>query len=182
MTLQDLVMPLDRILKREGIAYAIIGAYAVAAWGEVRATRDIDLLCDEADLDRLKAALAKAKLVHEHRTGDAQDPVKDVVRIQISLDGTLYEIDVLFGIRSAPPRIVDRSRVVELEGLSLKVASPEDLIILKLLAGSARDFEDALSIMRIQKHRIDRTLLQDLCPDSIAVALRRLMDLAAGSS
>jgi len=52
MNLRDVLARIDGLLKRCGIEYAVIGGYAVAAWGEVRATRDIDLslirqLCPE---------------------------------------------------------------------------------------------------------------------------------------
>ena len=49
MTLSALLKPLDSILKKCQIRYAVIDGYAVAAWGEVRATRDVDLLCATGD-------------------------------------------------------------------------------------------------------------------------------------
>ena len=38
VTLAELLAPLDRLMRAEGIAYLLIGGYAVSAWGEVRAT------------------------------------------------------------------------------------------------------------------------------------------------
>jgi hypothetical protein len=45
MSLADLLRQIDAIFKNCRIPYAVIGGYAVAAWGEERATRDIDLFC-----------------------------------------------------------------------------------------------------------------------------------------
>ncbi len=84
MKLKDLLAPLDELLRRERIKYAVIGGYAVAVWGEVRATRDIDLLCSAADLGPLVAALARADMRYERRTGDLDDPVSEVVKIDLS--------------------------------------------------------------------------------------------------
>ena len=55
------------------------------------------------------------------------------------------------------------------------VASPEDTIVLKLPAGSPRDLEDALGILRLQGGRRDVSLLRDLCPNSLHDALGRLL-------
>ena len=57
MNLTDLLGPLDLIFKKCGAPYAVIGGYAVAAWGEERATRDIDLLCHAGHTKALLDAL-----------------------------------------------------------------------------------------------------------------------------
>ena len=178
MKLRDVLAPLDEILKRHDIPYAVIGGYAVAAWGEVRATRDIDLYCNAVDLDRLKQALEGARLNFEHRPGDPDDHISHVVRIQAGTEAVPYEIDIVIGIRGSPPGILGRAHRLEIEGFYLPVASPEDTIILKLLAGSARDLEDALSILQLQKGRFSMSLLQELCPSRLAESLERLVQLS----
>ena len=175
MKLKDLLAPLDELFRQERIKYAVIGGYAVAVWGEVRATRDVDLLCSAADLDPLVAALAKADVHYERRTGDPDDPISEVVKIDVSSEQDTYVIDVLAGIRGAPRGIVERARQVTLEGLVLPVASPEDTVLLKLLAGSHRDVDDALGIVRMQAGRLDLALLHDLCPPNLKSALDLLL-------
>jgi predicted nucleotidyltransferase len=175
MKLEDLLAPLNELFRREQIRYAVIGGYAVAAWGEVRATRDIDLLCRAVDLGSLVAALAKADIRFERRTGDLDDPVSEVVKIDVTSESGAYEIDVLAGIRGAPAGIVERARQVTLEGLVLPVASPEDTVVLKLLAGSRRDIDDAISIIRLQTGRLDLALLRDLCPPDLRSTLESLL-------
>ena len=81
MRLKDLLAPLDEIFRREQIKYAVIGGYAVAVWGEVRATRDIDLLCSAPDIGLLVGALAKANMRFERRTGDFDDALS-IIRMQ----------------------------------------------------------------------------------------------------
>jgi len=175
MRLKGLLAPLDEIFRREQIKYAVIGGYAVAVWGEVRATRDIDLLCSAPDIGLLVGALAKANMRFERRTGDFDDPVSEVIKIDVSAEEGTYVIDVLAGIRGAPRGIVERARQIALEGLVLPVASPEDTVLLKLLAGSRRDVDDALSIIRMQAGRLDLALLRDLCPPNLKSALDLLL-------
>src|SRR6184192_1048245 len=62
-------------LEAAGIAYAVVGGNAVAAWvsrvdeAAVRNTRDVDLLIRRADLDAAAAALAAAGFVRRHAMG-----------------------------------------------------------------------------------------------------------------
>jgi hypothetical protein len=175
MTLRDLLAPIDELLREEEIRYAVIGGYAVAAWGQVRATQDIDLLCSTADVSRLVKRLEKAGLRFDQRTGDADDPIESVIRIEMGSEQNPYEVDVIAGIRGVPPGILERVHGVEFHGLIIPVASPEDTVILKLLGGSARDLEDALSILRIQGKRLSLPLIRDLCPAEMKETLNRLI-------
>jgi predicted nucleotidyltransferase len=173
MSLADLFGPLDELLRRSGVRYAVIGAYAVAAWGTIRATRDLDLLIETKDIDLLRAALSQAGFDFEYRPGDPDDPIQCVLRL-IS-EGGPQEIDVLAGIKGSPPGITDRVAVVELSRLKLRVAAPEDVIVLKLLAGSLQDIEDARAILRTQGTLISRHLLLQLCPAHLQGTLQSLL-------
>ncbi len=59
-------------LENAGIAYAVIGGNAVAAWvgrvdqSAVRFTQDVDLLILRSDLDATKAALETAGFIYRH--------------------------------------------------------------------------------------------------------------------
>jgi predicted nucleotidyltransferase len=182
MNLRDILNLFDQLLRQNGISYAVIGGYAVAAWGELRATRDLDLLCRTKDLESLKSALRKANLDFEHRTGDAEDPIADVIRIEVGPPGSPYEVDLLAGIRGIPEGIFERSRGVQIDDLEVPVASPEDMIVLKLLGGSARDLEDARGILRMQQGKLDLLLLGRLCPESLGENLEALLQSAGSAS
>src|SRR5436190_17645167 len=62
-------------LRKAGIAYAVVGGNAVAAWvsrvdeAAVRNTRDVDLLLRRADFETTKAAFARAGFLHRHVRG-----------------------------------------------------------------------------------------------------------------
>ncbi len=177
MNLETIIAPVIRLLEVNHIPYAVIGGYAVAAWGEMRATRDVDLFCLVSDLPKLKSALKAAGIVFEHRTGDLEDPISDVVRIDVGSPENLYEIDVLAGIQGAPGGLLQRSRVVPFQGMELRVAGPEDMIVLKLLSGSPLDLEDARGILRVQKTVIDVGLLRQICPDHLGDDLEALLSM-----
>jgi predicted nucleotidyltransferase len=174
MSLFAIFTRLDHFFNREQIPYAVIGGSAVAVWGEIRATQDIDLLCSVADIKRITDSLTREGLKFEHRTGDSDDPISDVVRIDLGDALPSCEVDIL-GIRGAPAGILERRIRIQVQGHSVPVVAAEDLIVLKLLAGSARDLEDARKIVHLRRERIDRLLLRRLCPSELNAALDALL-------
>jgi predicted nucleotidyltransferase len=165
MNFIDLFEKIDSIFSKCQIAYALIGGYAVAAWGEERATQDIDLLC-LSDSQKIIRILREENLQFEHRVGDWDDPISEVIRINWDDEDNPLEVDILIGIKNAPIGILDRIHRLTIEGLAIPVASPEDIILLKLLAGSARDIDDARSILQIQGAKLDCNLIRQLCPEN----------------
>jgi predicted nucleotidyltransferase len=164
VNLPEIFVRLDELFSRGNIRYAVIGGYAVAVWGEIRATQDIDILCSTADIKRFTNELALAGCKFEHRTGDVDDPISEVVRIDFGDPAQPCEVDVLAGIRDAPAGILERRLTIVMEGHSVPVVCAEDLIVLKLLAGSARDLEDARSVVHLHRDRLNIPLLRRLCP------------------
>ncbi len=114
----SLLKRIARELDREGVPYMIIGGQAVLVHGEPRFTRDIDIT----------VAL----------TPDSLQKVVRVVRksgLEILTDN--------------PEKFVRETRVLLLiDGYPVKFASPEDVIILKVISGRARDYEDIKGILR----------------------------------
>jgi predicted nucleotidyltransferase len=175
VSLRETFSILNAFFTREDIPYALIGGYAVAVWGEIRATKDIDLLCHAADIRRINEGLKRAGFKFEHRTGDVDDPVSDVVRIELGDSLVTCVVDVLAGIRGAPAGVLDRCVWIQIEGNSVPVVSAEDLVVLKLLAGSVRDLEDARSILHLHGDRLDIPMLRRLCPPEINSALQTIL-------
>jgi predicted nucleotidyltransferase len=175
MNFIDLFGKIDAIFCKCQIAYAVIGGYAVAAWGEERATRDIDLLC-LSDSQKIIKTLQEENLQFEHRLGDWDDPISEVIRIDLNDKDSLFEVDILIGIRNAPSGILDRLRKLTIEGVTIPVAAPEDVILLKLLAGSSRDLDDAKSILQIQGAKLDFDLIRQMCPKTHKAALENILN------
>ena len=128
-----------RLLASIGVDYAVIGAHAVNCWLEPRLTADIDLTvaADRAQLDSLRARLSSEgfRVAREHGADAPSGP--DFVRF-VSADGeTVIEVQAA---KTDYQREVIRRAVGTAEGL--RVATVEDLIVLKLIADRTKDRVD----------------------------------------
>jgi hypothetical protein len=80
--IRDRLLRAAGALEKAGVAYAVIGGNAVAAWvgqvdeSAVRFTRDVDLLIRRADLDSARRALEQVGFIYRH-----------AARVDMFLDG-----------------------------------------------------------------------------------------------
>jgi predicted nucleotidyltransferase len=112
------------------------------------------------DLEGLAKILSAEGLSVETRMGEEGDPLGFVLRIY---DRDRNQVDLIGGIRRLEPDFFKRALVDEFDGLKLRIASPEDLIALKLFAGGPQDIEDARGVLTIQSAGIDKDLVLSLC-------------------
>jgi hypothetical protein len=133
---------LARLLSSEGIDYAIIGAHAVNAWVEPRFTADIDITIEAKvpALRRLQAVLIAEgfRLAVEHEAGLPSGP--DFVRF-VSLDGSI--VLELQAAKTEFQREVIRRAVPAGDA---RVATVEDLIVMKLIADRPKDRIDLVEL------------------------------------
>lgn len=136
-----MVHPLSEIallLERATVRYVVIGAHAVNAWIEPRITADVDVTVEVApDLERLKEMLADAgyRLTGTHGADQSSGP--DFLRFVSSNDAVVLELQVA---KTAFQREVIRRAVSVTDGP--RVATVEDLIVMKLIANRPKDQAD----------------------------------------
>jgi len=132
-----------RLLDQAGVAYAVIGAHAVNAWVEPRLTADIDVTAhaDARGINRLEKVLAGAGWSLERQHGATQPSGPDFVRFA-SAD-RLITLEVQTAKTDLQREVIHRAVVAE-DGV--RVATPEDLIVLKLIANRPKDQADLLAL------------------------------------
>jgi len=161
--IEDVIRDITKILEEERVNYVIIGGIAVVAWGNIRTTRDIDIILyiNAKDADGLEAALKKEKF--SIQAEDIRDALKERSHFTIFDELSEYYIDTK-GIYSENDRItLERRRRVSLADLAFFVASPEDTIANKLLFGSEQDVKDAEGIYARQFGNLDMAYLEERC-------------------
>lgn len=132
--------------------WAIIGAVARNAWAPPRATTDLDLavMADHATLVAVAGALESLgySRVREQRV-EAGDPLPDILVFRAD-DSELRQGDLLVAKTSFEDDVLRRAETVTLEDIRLPVASPEGIVVYKLLADRPRDREDIRAILSTQ--------------------------------
>jgi hypothetical protein len=115
-----------RLLNEAGVRYVVVGGFALALHGAVRATKDVDVLI-EPTIDNARRAL---EALGQLRFGVARelDPA-DVIAKPLTIIGDDPRVDLLtlaWSVRYADA--APRARTVEIEGVEIPYADIDTLI------------------------------------------------------
>lgn len=154
-----LLLDVVEILRREKVDCAVIGAFALAVLGVVRATTDVDALLFTAPgrLAKLENLFKRAGFGTELRTAEADDPVSGMLVLS---DDFHNHVELLGGLRNMDPQILSRTLEVKFRGETLRIVGREDFIAMKCFAGSPQDLLDARSAYQAAPGPIDLDLLR----------------------
>ncbi len=141
-------------LERSGVECAAYGGLALGMYGEPRETRDADFAVTGVDVERARLALAIA--FSNVRFGGC-----DVSRLSLVGGTQVNTVDLVIPRSSRFAGNVFRRAVTgSLRGHEIRATSPEDFVILKVLATRERDLEDARSVIEMQGTRLDEALIR----------------------
>jgi hypothetical protein len=156
VTLADAV----ELLERHRAPYALIGGLAASLRGQPRVTADVDLVM-AVDVE---AALSIAATLGSSRFAPLFPDVKEVVERALILPVrhriTGVKVDVAIGLSGFERQAVDRAQPIVLAGREVAVATAEDIVIMKLLAGRPQDELDLKGIVAAQADRLDWSYCQ----------------------
>ncbi len=146
---KDAVTPLvesllaaHEILDRAGIRHALLGGIAAHFYRKnPRATRDVDfgVLASPAEVVAVVEAFRSAGWEPEIRAKKAE--VLRLARVNAP------RIDLLVAGTAFEEAAIARAAKIVVERVTLLVVRPEDLIVYKLIAGRAQDYEAVASIL-----------------------------------
>lgn len=153
-----LVEPLRDLIQLFGeleIPYALMGGMAVSVHGIPRPTHDLDftISIDRHRLPEFYAAVEQCgySVPEVYGTGWV-DQVADMplVRVRQWVDGKVIDIDLFLSESAFQESLLSRRKEFLVEGNLAWVVTPEDLILLKLIAGRPRDMGDIQDILMAQ--------------------------------
>jgi hypothetical protein len=135
------------LFDEERIAFAVIGAAAVAVRGVPRSSYDVDLLTVDARVLAEKTWQPIRLLADvEIRRGDWDDPLRGVVKIRPPKENS---IDVIVGRWKWQQRVIERAEPTTSDARTLPTVTTADLILLKLDAAGLQDAWDISSLLAV---------------------------------
>jgi uncharacterized nucleotidyltransferase DUF6036 len=145
---------LGRALGRLRIEWYLFGAQAAVLRGLRRNTADVDItVFTELDGEQLAGRLARAFAL---RVPDAAGFAKRTHVLPLIHNATKMDVDVVLGTLGLETHFLERSEIVDVEGVPVRVPLLADLVVMKLIAGRPRDIEDAYELVAFEPARVPR--------------------------
>ena len=144
-----LLKPLEAMMRwfdAAGVHAAIIGGVAASLLGKPRLTKDIDAVVLDAEAEALIASGAPFGFLP--RIADAVDFARNTRMLLLRFTEGAIDIDLSLGALPFEYEVIDRSTMIDVSPeVRIRVASPEDIIVMKAVAGRGRDFMDIENII-----------------------------------
>jgi hypothetical protein len=151
--LVDAFRKLAQIFDRFQVKYALIGGAAISYYARPRATRDLDFLL-------LVPQVTLPKMLEELQAQGFEFDAIAVIRewVQEHMTAIFYQgakIDLLKPVVAAYQHVLDRATAVPFFGVNVRVASPDGLILMKLLAFRRVDQVDIENLLAANRGKLD---------------------------
>ena len=151
---------------------AVVGGLAIVLRVQPRLTRDIDVVVVAPPPCRaLLPALVDAGYSYEE---EGIDEWLDGGLVRATVPETGEGLDLIVADVPYQEELAARAEPLEIEGVTLPVATLEDLLLLKLEAARPQDLDDALALREAFADRLDRDYLRRWGPTLGVGALRFL--------
>ena len=149
-----MVAALDASCKATGVRWYLFGAQAALLYGSARLTADVDatVLLGDVSSEALLVALQAGGF--QLRTDDAKFVATTRV-IPVVHTATGLPADVVLGGPGLEELFLSRACERDVGGARVPVVAPEDLIVMKILAGREKDRQDVVAILRAGRGNLD---------------------------
>lgn len=150
-----LLAQLTRALNARDIPFMLIGGQAVLLHGRPRLTEDIDVTLGvpPSELPALQAVCLSLGLTALPE--DVEAFVRETFVLPVKEEDSGIRVDFVFSTTPYERAAIDRAQRIAIAGEAVPFATAEDLIIHKLFAGRAIDWEDVVSVVRRKGQTLD---------------------------
>lgn len=146
---------LEQVIDATGGRVAVIGGVAVVLNGYLRNTVDVDAIV-EIDFTQLESFMSTASSFgFEARIPDAVEFARRYYVLQLRHSPTFLPVDLSLALTPFEREAISRGRIAELEGVSITVLVPEDLLIMKCVAQRPIDLIDVVELYKLHSQQID---------------------------
>jgi hypothetical protein len=140
----------------------LFGAQAAAMYGNPRVTADVDITVDRGPLAIEAIVEAFAEAGFSPRVRDAVELVETAHVLPVVHEPTGMPLDIVFAGSGMEAEFLERALVMSIEGVEMRIITPEDLIIAKVLAGRPKDLDDVRGVVKAQMPKLDMARVRDV--------------------
>ena len=138
-----------------GVRWYLFGAQAAIFHGVARLTADVDVTV----LPELHSTAKLASVMEANgfrlRVTATDDFVARTRVLPFVHSATRLPVDVVLAGPGIEEQFLDRAEFHVLEGVRVPIATVEDLVTMKILAGRPKDLDDAKGMLRARSEEID---------------------------
>lgn len=153
MLLDEQIVAIERAFVAAGIPHAFGGAQALAYYGDVRATYDIDVNVFVSSDEAPRVLAALGELGAATSSPGLQTLVARDEQVRVYWEGT--PIDLFFSYDALHRSSFRRRRRVDFYGDPIHILSPEDLIAYKATFDRDKDWQDIAGIIYACEESLD---------------------------
>lgn len=147
-------------LEQEGLDYMVIGGQAVLLYGEPRLTKDIDITLGIPPTEVHRVIAMAESLDLEVLVADPVDFAARTSVLPCGEGTTTLRVDFIFSWSPYEVEALKRVRRQHVGSALVRFASPEDIVVHKVIAGRPRDIEDVRGIL-IRSGNLDSTYIRN---------------------
>jgi hypothetical protein len=143
----ELLADLAAALDDAGIPWFLFGAQAAILHGAARLTADVDVtvrLPDEIPNEVFAQRLERGGFRRRIVDPAFIERTRVIPFVHVS---TELPLDVVLAGPGIEDTFFERVQVREIDGVRVRLASPEDIVIMKVLAGRPKDLEDVVAVL-----------------------------------
>lgn len=162
---------LKRAFESLGMRWYLFGGQAAILHGAVRFTEDVDITVDI--IDRPYSDLIDALKLEGFEMRIEDESFVEQTRV-LPILHTLTEtpVDVVLAGSGIEAVFFEGRIEIDIGGLTVPVARPEDVVVMKILTARPKDIDDVVKVLRVQAKNFDHGRVQWLL-DQLEQALDR---------
>ena len=170
--LQESLTDVCDLLSKSHIRFALVSGIVASLRGRLRATEDVDFVLLTDVEGALELANSLGATPFQPLFPEFEKVVRSAYILALEHQPTGVPIDLAIGASGFEQQIVNRAQLITIANTKVHVATAEDLILMKILAGRPQDDQDIAGMIAVQGSSIDWAYCE-----SVAQQLAEVMEM-----
>lgn len=154
-TLQTVLLDAVDLLQSRKFPHALVGGLAASIRGRTRVTEDVDFVVTCAVEEAIKLAQSLEGTAFAPLFPEFEPVIRRSFILPLRHRDSGVPVDLAIGVSGLEQQVVSRATHVTIGDRQFAVATAEDLLIMKVLAGRPQDDQDVKGIVKLGGDSLD---------------------------